>query len=124
LQGTSEFIDSIMNQRNNPVGGARWPNSLADDTAFLASFQTERADGGFVYDGISTGNENAAITIKGVPIYGGDNDTYHYPRCQLNGQVIYQANGCAPQLWIDKDTFWLIGPDQCKYMLRGTPAGY
>jgi hypothetical protein len=79
LQATREYTDSIVNVRNHPDTGARWGNSLADDTSFMALFQTERGDGGMVIDGLDTNGANVNTEITGTPRYGGDNDTYHYP---------------------------------------------
>jgi hypothetical protein len=50
LQGTAEFTNSIINERNSPAG-VRYRNALSDDTSFMATFQLERGDGGYVFDG-------------------------------------------------------------------------
>jgi hypothetical protein len=50
LQATDELTNSYVNPLNKD-DGTRYGNSLSDNTSFIALFQTERGDAGFVFDG-------------------------------------------------------------------------
>jgi hypothetical protein len=124
LQATNVFTDSIVSGKNDPATKKRWGNSLRDDTQFLATFQTERVDGGYVFDGYSSENANANVQLKGSAIYKGTDNTYLYPNVNLDGSVILTPNGQYAQLWLCKDTWFSVGINHLKYHLKGTPKQF
>jgi hypothetical protein len=113
-QATAEFTDSIVNVKNKPDGArTRYVNSLRDDTSFIALFQTERGDGGYVYDGIDSGGVNLNTIIEGTPIVSGENDTYYYPRMTYNPanktySVDLTRHSPPPMLLLCQDTFFVL----------------
>jgi hypothetical protein len=122
LQATAEFTNSIINERNAP-NGLRYNNSLSDDTSFMATFQLERGDAGYVFDGYnSSGSVNTLI--KGDARYKETQNTYLFPFTNAAGQVIIsQPNIQAPQLWLCKDTYFRVKANAFEYVMKGSPAG-
>jgi hypothetical protein len=126
LQATKEYTESIVNERNHPSNGDRWNNSLGDDTSFMALFQTERGDGGYVYDGLDTAGANVNTEITGMPSWsgtgtGGPQDTYLYPYTRLDGSVDTNIRSPPPQLWQAVDTFFVIDSKGLTYHNRSSP---
>jgi hypothetical protein len=123
LQATKEYTESIVNMRNNPVGGARWQNSLGDDTSFIAIFSTERLDGGYVYDGKDTKGQNVNTEINAGPQFTGINDTYYYCATDAAGNVFPDVHPPPPQLWLCQDTFWVFNGHHFQYFNDRSPKG-
>jgi hypothetical protein len=123
LQATDSYTASIVNLRNNPDTGARWNNSLTDDTDFLALFQTERGDAGYTFDGLDMGAENINTEIVGHPIFKELNDTYYYPAVNAAGAVKQDKHPPPPQVWLCKDTFWVHDGETFTYHHDETPRG-
>jgi hypothetical protein len=124
LQATKEYTDSIVNVRNHPSTGIRWANSLGDDTSFMALFQLERGDGGYVFDGIDTGGANVNTEISASPIYTGDNDTYHFPYQPLGAAAPDRTiTSPPPILFLARDTFFVVDSNGLSYFNDRTPRG-
>jgi hypothetical protein len=121
LQGTAEFTNSIINERNSPAG-VRYRNALSDDTSFMATFQLERGDSGYVFDGY-TSNGSLNTLIKGDAKWKGDQDTYLYPFTDAAGNTLPQRNIQAPQLWLCRDTFFAVRAGEFAYYMNGSPPG-
>jgi hypothetical protein len=119
LQATTEYTDSIVNEKNKSgLNGARYINTMSDDTSFIALFQTERGDGGYVFDGIDSSGENLNTIIEGQPIVSGTNDTYFYPRMIYNPAnqtwaVDTTKHSPPPILLLCQDCFFVLdmGPE-------------
>jgi hypothetical protein len=77
LQATQELTASYVNSKNKD-DGTRYGNSLTDDTSFMALFQTERGDAGYVFDGIDY-EGSVAFEVLASPIHTGANNTWLYP---------------------------------------------
>jgi hypothetical protein len=122
LQGTSEFTNSIINERNAP-NGTRYLNALSDDTAFIATFQTERGDSAYVFDGLDSRGENITVLLKGESKYKGVNNTYFYPLVDATGQTILTPNPCFPQYWGCADKWWHVAPGSVEWHDRDYPPG-
>jgi hypothetical protein len=84
----------------------------------MALFQTERGDGGYVFDGLDTGGANVNTEITGTPKYQGDDDTYNIP---VAGEPTIRSP--PPQLWLAMDTFWVFDTKGLHYINRDTPRG-
>jgi hypothetical protein len=82
---TDELVDSIVNSKNAD-DGTRYINCLRDDTSFITLFQTERSDGGMVFDGLSGSSLNTELT--GSALHRGIHNTYYYPRTQADGITV------------------------------------
>jgi hypothetical protein len=122
LQATAEFTNSIVNERNAP-NGARYLNCLSDDTAMMATFQLERGDSGYVFDGyVSNGSVNTLI--HGDSRHKGPNNTYQYPFVNAAGQTILsQPNTNPPQLWLCHDTWCRVKEGVFEYHGKDAPPG-
>jgi hypothetical protein len=123
LQATKEYTESIVNMRNDPKGGARWANSLGDDTSFISIFSTERGDGGYVFDGKDTNGQNVNTELNGSPQFTGENDTYYYPATDANNNILPNIHPPAPQLWLCQDTFWTFDGKVFQYFNDRNPHG-
>jgi hypothetical protein len=125
-QATDEYTSSIVAEKN-AADGTRYLNSLKDDTSFLCLFQTERGDGGLVYDGLTGDNLNTEITASAI--HGGIRNTYFYPWVQADGTVDINVHAPAPQFWQCADTFFVVsGGDgsrkfKISYINTRSPAG-
>jgi hypothetical protein len=115
LQATDVFTDSIINAKNEPSTGLRYGNSLRDDTQFLATFQTERVDSGYTFDGYSSANANANVQLKGSAIHKDfPKNTYLYPFTDSTGAVVFAVNH---QYLFKRLTFGI--PEKC---IQGYPG--
>jgi hypothetical protein len=125
-QATDEYTSSIVAEKNAP-DGTRYLNSLKDDTSFLCLFQTERGDGGLVYDGLTGDNLNTEITASAI--HGGIHNTYYFPWTHADGTVDINVHAPAAQVWQCSDTFFVVsGGDGGKrfkvsYINNRSPAG-
>ena len=118
LSCTKEFEDS-MTMPKNDSNGVRYKNTISDATSFVFNIQTERANGGYVYDGLDGGYGNIQIQVNGQPIYTGDNDTYFN---------VYEPSGIVrhpppTQLWLVRDTYFKLSLDGLSYHDDETPSG-
>ncbi len=115
LECTKEFEDSIVMAKNTS-DGTRYANCLSDGTSFLWNLQTERNNAGYTFDGIDSNGQNIPIQIKGQPIYTGANDTYY------NVNADGSQHPPPPQIWLCRDTYFLVSTEGVKYVAFGTPA--
>jgi hypothetical protein len=114
LQATSELTNSYVNSKNKD-DGARYVNTLGDDTSFIALFQTERGDAGYTFDGLDF-EGNVAFNIRANPIHTGTNDTYLYPT--PGGP----KNTMTPVAYLCMDTYFEHDGVSFKYK-KDTPSG-
>ena len=115
LECTKEFEDSIVMARNTP-SGQKYQNCLSDGTSFMWNVQCERNNAGYTFDGIDSDGQNIPIQIKGNPLYTGENDTYY----NFNNGV---SRPPAPQIWLCRDTYFLVSSQGVKYIGNDTPPG-
>ena len=116
LECTKEFEDSIVMAKNT-ASGNRYNNSLSDGTSFMWNIQCERNNAGYTFDGIDSAGQNIPIQIKGQPVYTGINDTYY----NVNPEGTIHPP--PPQIWLCRDTFFLLSTEGVVYEPFGTPDG-
>jgi hypothetical protein len=116
LECTKEFEDSMVMAKNTE-SGTRYSNSLSDGTSFMWNVQCERNNAGYTFDGIDSEGQNIQIQIRGQPIYTGINDTYY--NVDASGTV----HPPPPQLWLCRDTYFLVSTQGVRYVAFGTPEG-
>ena len=114
LECTKEFEDSIVMAKNTSSGN-RYANCLSDGTSFMWNVQCERNNAGYTFDGIDSQGQNIPIQIKGQPIYSGINDTYY------NVNAAGTIHPPPPQIWLCRDTYFLVSTDGVVYEPFGTP---
>ena len=126
IEATDELVRSFSLALNDESTGKRYKSSsAADNTSFGINFQLERGNSGYVFDGIDTGCHSVTVTFKGLPIHGGENDTYYYPDTLDDGTVVKDVHPPAPEMWICSDTWWSWSIDGgVKYHPRGIPTNY
>ena len=116
LECTKEFEDSIVMAKNT-ASGTRYNNTLSDGTSFMWNIQCERNNAGYTFDGIDSNGQNIPIQIKGQPIHTGANDTYY--NVDKEGTI----HPPPPQIWLCRDTYFLVSTDGVVYESFGTPEG-
>ena len=116
LECTKEFEDSIVMAKNTSAG-TRYNNTLSDGTSFMWNIQCERNNAGYTFDGIDSNGQNIPIQIKGQPIHTGANDTYY--NVDKEGTI----HPPPPQIWLCRDTYFLVSTDGVVYESFGTPEG-
>ena len=116
LECTKEFEDSIVMAKNKE-SGIRYANCLSDGTSFMWNIQVERNNAGYTYDGIDSNGQNIPIQIRGQPIYTGINDTYY--NVNKEGTV----HPPPPQIWLCRDTFFILSREGVVYEAFETPPG-
>ena len=114
LECTKEFEDSIVMAKNT-VAGTRYNNCLSDGTSFMWNVQCERNNAGYTFDGIDSNGQNIAIQIKGQPLYTGVNDTYY------NVNAAGTIHPPPPQIWLCRDTFFVLSTEGVVYEGFATP---
>ena len=114
LECTKEFEDSIVMAKNTSSGN-RYANSLSDGTSFMWNVQCERNNAGYTFDGIDSNGQNIPIQIKGQPLYSGPNDTYY------NVNAAGTIHPPPPQIWLCRDTFFVLSRDGVQYEAFATP---
>ena len=114
LECTKEFEDSIVMAKNTSAGN-RYANCLSDGTSFMWNVQCERNNAGYTFDGIDSNGQNIPIQIKGQPIYSGINDTYY------NVNAAGTIHPPPPQIWLCRDTYFLVSTEGVVYEPVGTP---
>ena len=116
LACTKEFEDS-MTMPKNDSNGKRYSNTLSDATSFVFNIQTERANGGYVYDGLDGGFGNIQVQVNGQPIYSGINDTYY----NVNAEGTIHPP--PTQLWLTRDTYFKMSLEGLEYIDDRDPPG-
>ena len=114
LECTKEFEDSIVMAKNT-TDGTRYNNCLSDGTSFMWNVQAERNNAGYTFDGIDSNGQNIAIQIKGQPLYTGANDTYY------NVNAAGTIHPPPPQIWLCRDTFFILSTEGVVYEAFATP---
>jgi hypothetical protein len=114
LECTKEFEDSIVMAKNTKSGN-RYANCLSDGTSFMWNVQCERNNAGYTFDGIDSNGQNIPIQIKGQPLYSGPNDTYY------NVNAAGTIHPPPPQIWLCRDTFFVLSRDGVQYEAFATP---
>jgi hypothetical protein len=114
LECTKEFEDSIVMAKNTSSGN-RYANCLSDGTSFMWNVQCERNNAGYTFDGIDSNGQNIPIQIKGQPLYSGPNDTYY------NVNAAGTIHPPPPQIWLCRDTFFVLSRDGVSYEAFATP---
>lgn len=114
LEPTRSWIYSITNQRTNP-SGVRYINTRVDDTDFMATFSLERSQGGNVFDGYST-TSSINVETRFTPLINGANDVYYIP-----DPASPTVHPPAPELWLCRDTFWIMSAGKLEYIKSGSP---
>ena len=114
LECTKEFEDSIVMAKNTSSGN-RYANSLSDGTSFMWNVQCERNNAGYTFDGIDSNGQNIPIQIKGQPLYSGPNDTYY------NVNAAGTIHPPPPQIWLCRDTFFVLSRDGVQYEPFSSP---
>jgi len=110
---SKSFMRSLTNERliytidsagNANVTG-RNTNCISDGTDFMFTIATERKQGGFVFDGLTT-ESNVNINLKFEPI--ASNEAYN-PYYNFDTVNYPNKHPSAPTLHYCKDVFWEIG---------------
>lgn len=114
LECTKEFEDSIVMAKNTSAGN-RYNNCLSDGTSFMWNVQCERNNAGYTFDGFDSNGQNIPIQIRGQPIYSGANDTYY------NVDAAGTIHPPPPQIWLCRDTYFLVSTNGVEYVATGTP---
>jgi hypothetical protein len=83
----------------------------------MFNVQLERNNAGYTYDGLDSDGQNIAIQLRGNPIYGGINDTYY------NVNSSGTKHPPPPQVWLCRDTYFLMSTEGLKYIRTGSPPG-
>ena len=114
IEPTKSFIQSIVMPRHNS-SGVRFANTSFDNTDFMCNFALERSQGGSVFDGFNT---TTAVNVKLQfnPVYSGANDVYYLP-----DSTNTSLHPPGVQVWLCRDTFWVLGLGEVHYMNKGTP---
>jgi hypothetical protein len=99
----------------NTSSGNRYANCLSDGTSFMWNIQCERNNAGYTFDGIDSNGQNIPIQIKGQPLYSGANDTYY------NVNAAGTIHPPPPQIWLCRDTFFVLSRDGVQYEAFATP---
>ena len=88
--------------------GVRRSNCRADGTSFGINFQLERANAGYVFDGVDYGSVSVPVTFRGKPMFKGVNDTYYNYLVNDDGTVDTAHHPPPPELWLCQDTFFTM----------------
>ena len=114
IEPTKSWIQSITQSRHNS-SGTRLPNSMYDISDFMCNFSLERSQGGYVFDGFST-DAPVNTKLRFTPLFTGNNDVYYIPD-SANTSI----HPPAPQLWLCRDTFWVLRNGSIEYINKGAP---
>jgi len=114
IEPTKSWLYSITQPRHNS-SGVRLANTIHDNSDFMCNISLERSQGGHVFDGYST-STGVNTKLKFTPLFTGNNDVYYIP--DPTNTAIHPP---APQLWMCRDTFWVLGPGTLQYVNKGSP---
>jgi len=114
IEPTKSWLYSITQPRHN-TSGTRFPNTIHDNTDFMCNFSLERSQGGSVFDGFNTANP-VNVKLQFNPVYSGNNDMYYIP-----DSTDTALHSPAPQVWLCKDTYWVLGLGEVHYVNKGAP---
>ena len=114
IEPTKSWLHSITQPRHNS-SGTRYPNTIHDNTDFMCNFALERSQGGSVFDGFST-DTTVNVKLSFDPAISGANDVYYYPDSTNN-----TAHPPSPQLWLCRDTYWVLSLGSLTYVNKGSP---
>lgn len=114
IEPTESWLYSIINPRLDSLGN-RLANTRMDDTDFALTFSTERSQGGYVFDGLTT-ESSVNTELRFSPVVSGPNDVYYIP-----DPAVPTMHPPAPELWICNDSYWVVGPKTLKYVTSGSP---
>jgi len=114
IEPTKSWLYSITQPRHNS-SGTRLANTIHDNTDFMCNFSLERAQGGSVFDGFTT-ETSVNVKLSFNPIYAGANDVYYLPDSS-NANI----HPPAPQMWLCRDTYWVLSNGTLKYVNKGSP---
>ena len=70
-----------------------------------------------VFDGLDSGGMNVRIELKGNQLSTGSNDTYY------NVDSAGTVHPPPPQLWLCRDTYFMMSTQGMKYYRDRTPEG-
>ena len=115
IEPTKSWMSSITESRTNE-NDVRYANSRFDDTDFMLNISTERSQGGYVFDGL-TSNKPINVELRFSPVVSGNNDVYYRPDADNLANVIQ----VPPELWLCRDVFFEMGVGYLKYHREGTP---
>ena len=116
IQCTEEFEDAYTQPKNNTLNGARYKNTLRDDSRFIWNVQLERNGGGYFFDGYESRGRNVAIELVGTPIYRGENDKYY--NVEKNGTI----HPLQPQVLSCRDIYFILVPSDIVIFMNGEPG--
>jgi hypothetical protein len=121
LRPTEEFVNSYCGSKNNSdPNRTRYPCMGSDATSFALIIQTERAESGYVFDGIDSHGQSTPIDIQFVPLVKGDQDTYY--NFDPKNPTIHPP---APQVWLCRDVYWSVDLENgLQFHKYGQPEGY
>ena len=114
IEPTKSWLHSITQPRHDS-SGTRLPNSIQDISDFMCNFSLERSQGGSVFDVFSTDNQ-VNVKLKFTPLFTGANDVYYIP--DSSNTSLHPE---APQLWLCRDTFWVLKNGSIEYINNGSP---
>ena len=104
---TQSLMYSLTESRHNS-SGVRHPYVRFDDTDFMLTISTERSQSGNVIDGLTTQGP-VTCEFRFDPLYTGANNTYYTDDFSV-------TNTQAPELWICKDTVFILGVNSLEYV--------
>jgi len=114
IEPTKSWLYSITQPRHN-VSGVRLVNTIHDNSDFMCNFSLERSQGGHVFDGFNT-DAPVNTKLRFTPLFTGNNDVYYIPD-SANTSI----HPPAPQLWLCRDTFWVLSNGSIQYVNKGSP---
>jgi len=114
IEPTKSWLYSITQPRHN-ASGVRLPNSVYDNSDFMCNFSLELSQGGHVFDGFST-DAPVNTKLRYTPLFTGANDVYYIP-----DPANPSAHPPAPQLWLCRDTLWVLSNGSIQYVNKGAP---
>jgi len=114
IEPTKSWLYSITQPRHN-TSGVRFANTIHDNTDFMCNFSLERSQGGSVFDGFTT-DTPVNVKLSFNPAIAGTHDVYYLP--DSTNSAVHPP---APQVWLCRDTYWVLAPGTLKYVNKGSP---
>ena len=112
ISPTTSLMYSLTENRHDSTGN-RYAYSRFDNSDFILTMSTERSQGGNVFDGLNTSGP-VTVELRFDPLFTGGNNVYYY-------DDFGNINTQAPELWICKDTFFIIGVNKVNYVDNVAP---